>query len=139
MLIGKKFCPEEEAAFRQLDDIKSQAQSLATKLEELEKDFINVSGGFLSKELVADRLDQMRKVILSLSEQGMKLLTSLDAVRLEGNSDTALSEAAKSEFKVNRKSLVHRVNSLMDAVDSLLIKVDDMKEGLFAHPRCSRI
>merc|ERR1712133_283277 len=57
MLIGKKFCPEEEAAFRQLDDIKSQAQSLATKLEELEKDFINVSGGFLSKELVADRLD----------------------------------------------------------------------------------
>merc|ERR1712126_103328 len=139
MLIGKKFCPEEEAAFRQLDDIKSQAQSLATKLEELEKDFINVSGAFLSKELVPDRLDQMRKVILSLSEQGMKLLTSLDAVRLERNSDTALSEAAKSEFEVNRKSLVHRVNSLMDAVDSLLIKVDDMKEGLFAHPRCSRI
>ena len=129
MLIGKKFCPEEEAAFRQLDDFKSQAQTLSTRLEELERDFSNVRGGFLSRELVPERLDQLRKEILSLSEQGMKMLTSVDAVRLVEGSDAALSETAKNEFKVKRKSLVDRVNSLMDSADALQIKVEDMREG----------
>lgn len=127
MLIGKKFSPEQEAVFRQLDDLKSQSETLATKLEECRSDFNNVSGGFLSPELVPPRLEQIRKCILSLSEQGMKLLTSIDDVRLSDEDDASSTESVKNEFKTRRKGLVDRVNALMDSADGLTEKVDEMK------------
>ena len=127
MLIGKKFCPEEEAAFRQLDDLKSQCQTLATKLDEHQTDFENVSGGFLSQELVPQRLEQLRKNVLTVSEQGMKVLTSIDAIRLGEETDAVKAESVKNEFKTRRKTLVDRVNSLMDSAETLLGKVEEMK------------
>lgn len=128
MLIGKKFCPEEDAAFRQLDDLKAQRQSLGDKLEEYRKDCANVSGGFLSKELVPQRLEQLRKSVLSLSEQGMKLLTTVDGLRLsDGSGADEVPESVKLAFKTKRKSLADEVNALMDSADSLCEKVETLK------------
>lgn len=127
MLIGKKFCPEEEAAFRQLDDLKTQCQTLASKLDEHQTDFENVSGGFLSQELVPQRLEQLRKNVLTVSEQGMKVLTSIDAIRLGEETDAVKAESVKNEFKTRRKTLVDRVNSLMDSAETLVGKVEEMK------------
>ena len=125
MLIGKKFCPEEDAAFRQLEELKSQCENLKSKQAEYQADLASVSDGFLSRELVPQRLEQLRKNVLSVSEQGMKLLTSIDAVRLDEDGERA--ESVKNEFKTKRKSLVDQVNALMDSADSLVEKVEVMK------------
>lgn len=128
MLIGKKFSPEEDAAFKQLEDLKSRRQNLSDKLDEYRTDFENVSGGFLTQEHVPQRLEQLRKSVMSLSEQGMKLLTTVDGVRLGDETEhDEFPESVKSAFKTKRKSLTDDVNSLMDAADSLLEKVETFK------------
>ena len=132
MLIGKKFNAEEDAAFRQLDDLKSQRRSLQEKLDQHKIDYENVSGGFLSEELVPQRLEQLRKSVMSLSEQGMKLLTTVDGVRLGDGSgtDDHIPEAVKLAFKTKRKSLADEVNALMDSADALCEKVETFKTRL---------
>ena len=109
----------------------TQRQILSDKIADHRTDLENVSSGFLSNELIPQRLEQIRKGVTLLSEQGMKLLTTVDALRL-GEEDGAESpeefpESVKNAFKTKRKSLVTEINSVMDAADCLSEKIETLK------------
>jgi len=125
MLIGKKFCPEEDANFKKLEQLVKENTEIQKKLAASEESLNSITGGFLDKSLVPSRLEQLRKEATGLGEQGMKLLEAADSMEIASPDDP--SGLARDEIKAKRKSTVNKIQAVMDDVDKLLQILKELK------------
>ncbi|XP_068749636.1 BAG family molecular chaperone regulator 1-like [Montipora capricornis] len=119
MLIGKKFDPLNEenmkailAAERKVDDIEKR---LTENLEELQ----GIEKGFLQPELVTQALDKLSRRLQGVSEDFMKTLESLDALLIDPNLQQARGK---------KKSLVQRIQLLLDRTDGTSARIESLKK-----------
>ncbi|XP_068719106.1 BAG family molecular chaperone regulator 1-like [Montipora capricornis] len=120
MLLGKKFDPLNEenmkailAAERKGDDIEKR---LTENLEELQ----GIEKGFLQPELVTQALDKLSRRLQGVSEDFMKTLESLDALLIDPNLQQARGK---------KKSLVQRIQLLLDRTDGTSARIESLKKN----------
>ncbi|XP_072267998.1 BAG family molecular chaperone regulator 1 isoform X2 [Pyxicephalus adspersus] len=110
MLIGKKNCPEEESELKKLKDLEKSVEQIASKLEDVNKEFTGIQKGFLSKNLQAEALAKLDKRIKITVEQFMKVLEQIDSVVIPENF---------SDCRMKRKALVKKVQGFLAQCDTM--------------------
>ncbi|XP_077348015.1 BAG family molecular chaperone regulator 1 [Lithobates pipiens] len=110
MLIGKKNCPEEESELKKLKDLEKSVEQIASKLEDVNKEFSGIQKGFLSKNLQEEALGKLDKRIKTTVEQFMKVLEQVDSVVMPDNFN---------DCRMKRKALVKKVQGFLAQCDTM--------------------
>eukprot|EP00088_Acartia_fossae_P027191 TRINITY_DN2793_c1_g1_i7.p1 TRINITY_DN2793_c1_g1~~TRINITY_DN2793_c1_g1_i7.p1 ORF type:complete len:187 (+),score=18.88 TRINITY_DN2793_c1_g1_i7:59-619(+) len=114
MLLGKKYDPTQEAAYKDIINIETKALLVETKYIKLCKEFEDIEKGHLSKEHIATAIKGLVKRANSHNEELHKLLASLDSVPVESD---------QTEIRNKRKSTATKINQIMDKNDELAEKL----------------
>jgi len=119
MLIGKKFDPFEEENMKAILATEKKADDIEKRLTEHLEELSGLEKGFLQPDLVPKALEKLTRKIQGVSEDFMKTLESLDGLII----DPSLQQA-----KAKKKSLVQRIQVLLDKTDDSTSKIGTLKE-----------
>ncbi|KAL9965603.1 hypothetical protein ACROYT_G029428 [Oculina patagonica] len=120
MLIGKKFDPLHEENMKAILAAEKKADDIEKRLTENLEELQGIEKGFLQPELVADALEKLTRKIKAVNEEFMKTLESLDALLI----DPSLQQA-----RGKKKSLVQRIQLLLDKVDTTSSRIESLKKN----------
>ncbi|XP_058942366.2 BAG family molecular chaperone regulator 1 [Pocillopora verrucosa] len=120
MLIGKKFNPLEEENMKAVLAAEKKTDEIEKRLTENVEELQGVEKGFLQTELVNQTLDKLTRKIQGITEDFMKTLESLDSLLI----DSSLQQA-----KAKKKSLVQRIQVLLDKSDGISIRIESLKKN----------
>ncbi|XP_056010175.1 BAG family molecular chaperone regulator 1-like isoform X2 [Ostrea edulis] len=117
MLLGKKPDPLDDKEMGRLHNIEQSMKKEEEKLSEVTYELDGIHRGFLDNSLKGPALQKSRKRVAHTIEQYMKLLETLDSLSLD---------ESNSGGRAKRKSLVNRIQNLLDRCDGLAKGIEDM-------------
>jgi len=119
MVLGKRYDPEEDELYKQIENVEKKSLEIDAKLAEVEVEFRDIENGHLAEEHHEKALKGLLKRCRSGTEEFMRLLEKLDAMRFDEH---------QSESKNKRKRVVDQVNKWLDKNDTLLTKIEEVFE-----------
>ncbi|CAH1240370.1 BAG family molecular chaperone regulator 1-like [Branchiostoma lanceolatum] len=118
MMIGKKHNPEEEAELKSLEEVDKAQEAVEKKLTGMSEELEGMEKGFLEESLMTESLPKLEKRLGLSTEELMKMLERLDS--------TIIHES-HIDAKKKRKSVVQRIQVLLDRCDNLLTRTRQVK------------
>lgn len=119
MVLGKRYDPEGDDLYKQIEEVEKKSIEIDAKLAEVAKELKDIENGHLASEHHEKAFKGLMKRCRSGTEEFMRLLEKLDAMRFEEH---------QSEAKSKRKTVVDRVNKWLDKNDSLQGKIEELSE-----------
>jgi len=117
MVLGKKYDPSQEAAYKDITNLETKALLVETKYIKVCEELSDIEKGFLDANLVNTALKSLEKRANGNNEELHKILASLDTVHVESD---------QTEIRDKRKSTATKVNKIMDNNDALLEKIKQL-------------
>jgi len=122
MVLGKKFDPEGDAAYKEVVGVETKLIEAEGRLAGLEGEVQGITAGHLDRALHGEALKKIQKRLRGSSEELMRMMESLDSISLTED---------QQECRTKRKAVIQRINRTMDRNDCLLHKVADLiKNGV---------
>ncbi|XP_069177084.1 BAG family molecular chaperone regulator 1 isoform X2 [Procambarus clarkii] len=118
MVLGKKFDPEEDANFQAVVQIDHSCTRVERTLFDIIPQVDGISGGYLESRLCGETLGRLRKQLLAVNEEFMRLLEQLDSICFEETQTPA---------RQKRKSVVKRIQQLMEKSDQLHENINQLR------------
>lgn len=119
MILGKKYDPEQEEAYKEILELEKKCKNVERKMLEVSDEIEGISKGHLDKNLHTEALKNLQKKVRNSNEELLKLLESLDGINLTED---------QKECKIKRKSVATNMNKAMDKTDDVLEKLSSLME-----------
>ncbi|XP_063609523.1 BAG family molecular chaperone regulator 1-like isoform X1 [Penaeus indicus] len=110
MVLGKKFDPEDDASYQAVAQIDNSCSAVEKKLNDLLPEVDSIANGYMEPHLCGEALGKLKKQLLGVNEEFMRLLERLDGISFEENQAPA---------RQKRKSVVQRIQHLMERTDQV--------------------
>ncbi|XP_062588260.1 BAG family molecular chaperone regulator 1-like isoform X1 [Saccostrea cucullata] len=117
MLLGKRPDPLDDKEMGRLHNIEQSLKKEEEKLSDVTYDLDGIHRGFMDESLKAPALQKSKKRVAHVIEQYMKMLEALDSLNLDEHNTGG---------RAKRKSLVDRIQTLLDRCDGLTKGIEDM-------------
>ncbi|XP_073255228.1 BAG family molecular chaperone regulator 1-like [Porites lutea] len=119
MLIGKKFDPLEEENMKKILATEKMADNIEKRLTEHQEEVSGIEKGYLQAELIPKALEKLSRKLKGINEEFMKTLESLDAL---------IIDASLQQAKGKKKSLIQRIQVLLDKTDETSSKIESLRD-----------
>ncbi|CAH3020649.1 unnamed protein product [Porites evermanni] len=119
MLIGKKFDPLEEENMKKILATEKMADNIEKRLTEHQEEVSGIEKGYLQAELIPKALEKLSRKLKGINEEFMKTLESLDAL---------IIDASLRQAKGKKKSLIQRIQVLLDKTDETSSKIESLRD-----------
>ncbi|XP_064093742.1 BAG family molecular chaperone regulator 1-like [Macrobrachium nipponense] len=110
MVLGKKFDPSEDTDYQAVVEIENSCSRVESKLNDIIPQVNGIHNGYLDSKHCGEALGKLRKELLGVNEDFMRLLEQLDGLSFEEGQGPA---------RQKRKSLVKKIQQLMERSDQL--------------------
>lgn len=121
MVLGKRFDPQGDEIYKKVQEIEQKSVEVDGRLAEVRTEVRDIDLGYLAREHHEKALKSLLKRCKAGSEELMRLLETLDAMRFEEH---------QSEAKMKRKSVVNKVNAALDKNEDLQQTIEDTVKQL---------
>ncbi|KAK8748928.1 hypothetical protein OTU49_015601 [Cherax quadricarinatus] len=118
MVLGKRFDPEDDANYQAVVQIDHSCTRVERTLFDIIPQVDGISGGYLESRLCGETLGRLRKQLLAVNEEFMRLLEQLDSISFEENQTPA---------RQKRKSVVKRIQQLMEKSDQVHENINQLR------------
>ncbi|XP_071528609.1 BAG family molecular chaperone regulator 1-like isoform X1 [Panulirus ornatus] len=118
MVLGKRFDPEEDANYQAIVQIEQSCSRVEKTLCDIIPQVDGISGGYLESRLCGEALCKLRKQLLGVNEEFMRLLEQLDGISFEENQTLA---------RQKRKSVVKRIQQSMEKSDQVHENINQLR------------
>jgi len=119
MLLGKKYDPEQEEGYKDVLGVEKKSGTVEMKIAKIVNEVDDISKGHLAPSLLPEALGRLSKRCNLLNEESLRLLETLDSISLGEE---------QLEARVKRKSVVTKINRVMDETDSQLQRIKDVSQ-----------
>lgn len=116
MLLGKKPDPAEDKEMGKLLEVEKDVEKNEKRLSDITYELDGIHRGFMKEDLRLPALKQLKKRLGGTTETFMKQLESLDELRFEENNKSGRGK---------RKTIVNRIQVLLDRCDGLMLGLKD--------------
>ncbi|XP_068213107.1 BAG family molecular chaperone regulator 1-like isoform X2 [Palaemon carinicauda] len=110
MVLGKRFDPSEDTDYQAVVEIENSCSRVESKLNEIIPQISGIHNGYLDSKHCGEALGKLRKELLGVNEDFMRLLEQLDGLSFEEGQGPA---------RQKRKSVVKKIQQLMERSDQL--------------------
>ncbi|KAK7071180.1 hypothetical protein SK128_027740 [Halocaridina rubra] len=110
MVLGKRFDPSDDADYQAVVTIETSCSSVERRLCEIIPQVNNINDGCIDAKTCGEALGKLRKQLLAVNEDFMRLLEQLDGLSFE---------ASQGPARQKRKLVVQKIQQLMERSDQV--------------------